>query len=314
MENHGVLLGERPGDYRADFAGGALPFIVRNETGNWESYLPFEEIQYNPNGNWKDSMSCVTFAELSGIEAQEYALTDEIPNYSDRWIAKMSETTPQGNYLWKVADAIRKYGLVKEESYPVPEGDWDWNEYHKPIPEPLLSQLKAEGQEWLKRWDVKYETVDFSKESLMKHLKMAPLTVIIPGHAVLNFNTTKQVIEYFDTYPPHLKQTTSVVSAMKVMLYPKEQAIPDKHLLVDIKWMDSGKQVVKLREALLSLGWYEAKGLPDMFAGDKWAQVVLNYQKANLSRLSWSYWFAIMYHKGKLVDQETRNVINSSLK
>jgi len=102
-----------------------------------------------------------------------------------------------------------------------------------------LSQLKAEGQEWLKKWDVKYEWVDVTKESLMKHLQHAPLSVIIPGHLVLNFQTTKDIIKYFDSYKPFEKQTQQVSNALKVVLYKKEVAVPDEHLLVDINYLDS---------------------------------------------------------------------------
>jgi len=110
-KNFGVLLGEKIGDYHADFAGGALPFVSNVSDGAWKPWLPDGERQSSDNG---DSMSCVTFGEINGIETQEKKQTGVQPNYSDRWIAKMSNTTPEGNYLTVVADTIRKYGLVLE--------------------------------------------------------------------------------------------------------------------------------------------------------------------------------------------------------
>src|SRR3990167_6368144 len=252
IKNLGVKLGDRPTDYRAGAKTGALPFIERNMIGDWESVLPPEERQSNDGG---DSMSCVSFAHLNGIETQEFQLTRRSIEYSDRWIAKMSETTREGNYLWKVAETIRKYGLVKEESYPKPLVPWTWDQYHAEIPEIKKVELYKEGQEWLKKWDVKYESIDFSKESLMYHLKMSPLTVVVPGHAIINFRTTKDVVHYFDTYIPFKKTTENVIQAMKVVLYKKEQAVPDSYLLVDIKIGDTGKQVQKLLNALASVGW-----------------------------------------------------------
>lgn len=307
MKNYGVILGERPTDYRADLIAGALPFEERRLGGDWEAVLPSEEKQFNDNG---DSMSCVSFAEISGIETQEKNMTGIEPNYSDRWIAKMSDTQREGNYLWKVADAIRKYGLVKEESYPAPL-KYTWDQYHAPIPEPLLSKLEAEGQEWLKKWDVKYESVALDRASMLKHIKMAPLTVVIPGHAILNFRTVNDVYYFFDTYPPHKKTTTSLQAAMKVVLYPKAQAVPDTHLLVDVKYLDSGKQVEKLVYALKASGWDECEG---SVYDQKLADYVLRYQKANLSRLSWNFWWHVYYHKGRLVDEETRQALNNLLK
>ena len=317
MKNFGVLFGERSTDYRAGLVGGSLPYEVRS-SGNWEAFLPIEEKQFNDNG---DSMSCVTFAELSGIEMQEIYHDGIQSNYSDRWIAKMSGTTPQGNYLWKVADAIREFGLVKETSYPAPQAPWTWADYHADIPEPLLSQLKAEGQEWLKKWDVKYEWVEVSKESLMKHLKHAPLTVVIPGHAVMNFKTTAELIHFFDTYPPHKKTTPSVQSALKLVLYKRDKAVPDNHLLVDIHYLDSGKQVQKLREALIKLGWGfhrkngyavdDVKDWPDVL-DDRLAGRVLDYQKGNFSHMSIAFWKAF-FNRGRIVDADTRDVINNGL-
>lgn len=309
MKNFGVILGDAPDTYRAGRVGGALPFIERNALGNWESDLPAEERQYNDGG---DSMSCVTFAELNGVETQEFHLdvTGEHPEYSDRWIAKMSGTTREGNYLYKVADAIRRFGLVKEESYPKPSSPWTWDQYHANIPEPLFSQLKAEGQEWLKKWDVKYESVATDKASLMRHLKMAPLTVVVPGHAILNFQTTADLIRYFDTYPPHKKSASSILQAMKVVLYPKEQAVPDEHLLVDIQLLDSGKQFEKLKAAFIKLGWTEAGQFNAYSYG--FAKVVFNFQKANFSHLSFAFWRAF-FNQGRVVDKDTREVINYAL-
>jgi len=312
IKNLGVKLGDRPTDYRAGAKTGALPFIERNMIGDWESVLPPEERQSNDGG---DSMSCVSFAHLNGIETQEFQLTRRSIEYSDRWIAKMSETTREGNYLWKVADAIRKYGLVREESYPKPSAPWTWDEYHKTIPEPLMSMLLVEGQEWLKKWDVKYESVDFSKASLMKHLKMAPLTVIIPGHAILNFRTTAQVVYYFDTYAPHKKTIPSVIQAMKVMLYPKAQAVPNSHLLVDIKYLDSGKQVEKLLNALDQLNWRLPIKRSNLFVyDDEVADLVMRFKMSNTLDSYWGRLLERYLYKGREVNARDRKYINQLIK
>jgi len=311
MINRGVLLGDHIDTYRAGAKTGALPFIERN-LGDWESVLPPEEAQSNDGG---DSMSCVTFAELNGIETQEKHLTGNYTEYSDRWIAKVSGTTREGNYLWKVAEAIRKYGLVKEESYPKPPMPWTWTEYHKTIPEPLYSQLIAEGQEWLKKWDVKYESIDFTKESLMKHLKMSPLTVVVPGHCILNFRTTAQVIHYFDTYNPYKKTVSNVIQAMKVMLYPKEQAIPDNFLLLDIRYGDTGKQVEKLLNALDLLNWRLDIKRSNIYVYDlEVADLVMRFKMANTCPTFWGRVLERFLYKGREVNGWDREIINNLIK
>ena len=309
--NDGVILGDHLNTYKSGRLGAVLPFEERNPSGDWESVLPPEERQSNDGG---DSMSCVTFAILNGIETQEKYQTGFFQEYSDRWIAKMSGTTREGNYLWKVAENIRKIGLVKEESYPKPPAPWTWGEYHKFIPADLQAKLEAEGQEWLKKWDVKYESVAFDKESLMKHLKMAPLTVVIPGHAILNFRTTAQIIHYFDQYNPFKKTVSSVIQAMKVVLYKKEQAVPDEVLLVDIKYGDSGRQVIKLLAALRKLGWFYKDGLESQLAwdiyNDRVAELVKGFKMTNTCPNFWGRMLERYLYKGREVNARERDIIN----
>src|SRR5687767_13192677 len=101
--NRGALSGRRS----TDFVAGVLPYEIRNQSGDWEPYAPPGERQGN---SLADSLGCVSFSLIDCIETQEFFLTGRRVNYSDRWLAKMSETTFEGNYLYKVADTVRKYG------------------------------------------------------------------------------------------------------------------------------------------------------------------------------------------------------------
>lgn len=217
---HGVKEGKRPEDYVAgefSFVG----FEDRNPSGDWTSYLPTKEFQKGR----EDSMSCVSFSAINSIEMQEKFLTGIENNYSDRWLAVMSETTQDGNYLYKVADTIRKYGLVKESSFPAP-ANFTFAAYHaKPEPS-LQKELEAEGQEWLKKWDLKYEWIPVSKELLVKNIKQAPLQITKPGHAIVDFICLEDIVKYFDTYNPFIKDLAyaNVTASLKILLTPKEMA------------------------------------------------------------------------------------------
>lgn len=220
MTNHGVKLGRRQSDYMA----GAFTFISyeeRNPSGNWKDYLPTKEVQFGS----QDSMSCVSFSAINAIEIQEKFLTGHQNNWSDRWIAKMSNTQPDGNYLYIVADAIRQYGLVPEEKYPAPPG-YTWAEYHAAIPEPKLTELKREGKFWLNEWDFRYEFIPATKKDMLHHIKHAPLQIVIPGHAIVNFLCEEDIVRYFDTYNPHEKTTSyaNIQSVMKPLLTRKQMA------------------------------------------------------------------------------------------
>ncbi len=142
---------------------------------------------------------------------------------------------------------------------------------------------------------------------------MAPLAVAIPGHAILNFRTVNDIIHYFDTYAPFKKTTTSVITAYKVMLYPRAQAVPDAQLLVDIKYLDSGRQVEKLIAALVNAGWIKCADWPAVY-DQRLADFVFKYQLANLPRNNWTFYWHLLYYKGRLVDSATRETLNNLIK
>src|ERR1700739_4068827 len=87
---------------------GIVPFINRNPGGNWSKWLPFGEEQYSKSP-FSDSMACVSYSLKHCIETQEYFLTGKQIRYSARWLAKISGTTPAGNYLATVAQTVQDY-------------------------------------------------------------------------------------------------------------------------------------------------------------------------------------------------------------
>lgn len=199
MQNRGVIIEHKPTDYIA----GVLPYEVVNPTGDWENYLPSQEKQVF---NFVDSMACVTFSALNCIETQYKFLTGQDINFSDRFIAKLSGTTRQGNTIQRVLDTIRKYGLVLEENWPT-SPDFIWEEYYAEIPSFVLAKAK--------KYNIGYE---FGSTNYAKDLKQAPLQMIIvkdnPYHAVEMINLTRQ----FDSYPPYDEQQASIYSVCKIIL------------------------------------------------------------------------------------------------
>lgn len=219
LQNDGVILGRKV----TDFIAGTLPYRVNITDGNWTPYVPKFENQFSNNA---DSMGCVTYSALNCIETQERFITGTEVNYSDRWIAKMSGTTHQGNYLYKVMDTIRQYGLVLEEDYPTPD-NFDWDTYYAEIPTTKFQELIKKGQEWLTRWQVNYEWLTVSDPQIDYHLKHAPIQVVIPGHAIEGIYSPDDWIRYFDTYPDYLKSTpiSNLQDALKIVLTRKEQTM-----------------------------------------------------------------------------------------
>lgn len=245
MDNHGVILGQRPEDY---IAGGFtfISFEERNPSGDWRPYLPVGEKQYGK----EDWLACVSFSATSAIEIQEKFLTGKESNYSDRFIAKMSGTTHEGNYLYKVGDAIRNLGLVAETSYPT-STTYTFDEYYADIPTDLLNQLLAEGKTWKQKWLVKTEFVPATKEFMMKHIKHAPLQIVIPGHAIVNFLCEDDIVNYFDSYSPFQKKInySQVQAAYKYVLTFME---PIKRFIIN----DGGKLGVVIMQGFNITGFF----------------------------------------------------------
>jgi len=89
-------------------------------------------------------MGCVSFSAVHCIESQElkkYGFTHE---YSERALAKLSNTTHTGNSVIKVANAIKEYGLILEKDWPT-TGNWTWDEFYAPIPPEVMAKaIKVE--------------------------------------------------------------------------------------------------------------------------------------------------------------------------
>jgi len=219
MKNYGVILGKRDEDYIAGVQS-PLGYEERNPSGDWRDYLPSEERQ---SSNFADSMACVSFSALNCVETQLKFVTGVEPNYSDRALAKMSNTTTQGNYLWRVADTIRLQGIVEEQYWPAPV-DFTWDTYYTEIP----ADVKNMAAGFLEKYDIKHEwlpentsgTID--RDVLKYHLKHAPVQVVRPGHAIMCFYSGASVDKYFDHYDPFIKSYSQpFLQAMKYIVTPK---------------------------------------------------------------------------------------------
>src|SRR5574343_1052454 len=123
-----------PRDYVFGGITGAPKEIIM-QSGSYLDVLPEKELQH---GVYIDSMACVSFSALNCIEILLKVQYDITANYSDRALAKMSDTTIKGNYLAKVAETIRKQGLIPEEVWGFDrsrEGRVDWDVFYRDIPQ-----------------------------------------------------------------------------------------------------------------------------------------------------------------------------------
>lgn len=180
-EIYGVLNREKKlNDWEV---GGFTPLDlkVNNPSGDWSIYLPVVEFQ----NRWGyDRLACVSYSKLNCTEINFKHQTGIEKNFSDRFLAKMSGTTRNGNYLDNVFDTARNQGLIEEYLYPDDANSWD--EYYKEIPQ----ELKDEAKKFLKEWDLYREWVRTDrKDDIFLALKSSPLQVTVRyanGNDLLN--------------------------------------------------------------------------------------------------------------------------------
>jgi hypothetical protein len=209
--NMGVILGRRETDFVAGKVAG-VPYVVRNESGDWRDYQVRGEKQWYPGF---DTFNCTGFANNNTAEIQLKFLTGQEFNFSDRAMSVLAECQKNGNYLYKPADVGRKIGRILEEDYPNDDGAASWAEFNKALPNGLLDKAL--------RFEEAYEWVGTDKASLQYHLKQAPLLIVIEYgstlHNVVLVHADDKGYWYFDSYDPWLKITTKApTSALKVVI------------------------------------------------------------------------------------------------
>jgi len=154
--------------------GKKLPTEIIQPTGQWETpQVEFQRRSLEP-------MACVSFSLLNCLEILFEKKYGNKINKSDRFLAKISETTRSGNSFRKVAEAIRKKGAVKEEVWSYPDTT-SWAEYYKVIPNSVFRK----AEEWLQGYSFGYEwvyswaglSIAQKQQKLMEALQYSPLQI-----------------------------------------------------------------------------------------------------------------------------------------
>lgn len=239
------FLPEKKADKR-DYIFGAADCDkqILQEDGQWKSYLPVSELQ---SENGLETMSCVSQSLLNCVEILLKRKYAEDKNYSDRFLATISGTTPNGNYMSKVIEALRKQGVVDEHVWGRDYSSWAT--YFRTIPKDILAKALL----FLKEYDVKYERVLDNKDLLMEALKYSPVWTTgfawaKKGNLYYSKSSSNHafvIVGYvkgshwlaFDTYDPFLKTLdwNFTFENSKVILVNKKQEEYSKEKLKNLK-------------------------------------------------------------------------------
>lgn len=317
MINTGVI---KPKIEKTDWKVGAEGIIYKEVCQDWAPFLPTYEAQI---GQYVATQACVTFSALNCIETQLKQQGINI-NLSDRFTAKMSGTTMNGNTLQAVLDSIRNDGWLLEEDYPFDrsrEGLVSWEKYYQEIPQELKDKAKKNLAE--ATWQVNYEWVNIGQcqpdlEVLKYHLKQAPLqraTSYGSGlcnyeHATMIYKIDKTGIYVFDSYEGGMVKnplTYPMPALMKIVVQSKV-SLPTliSPITKDLRYGDRNTEVKYLQRKLIKLG-YLSKGLDTGY--------YYNLTKSAVSKFQWNYMVAsipvLLWNGGRLVASATRNKLNS---
>lgn len=172
--NHGIIPGKTP----SDWLGGAIPWKNLNPLADWRLFTVVGEKQYFSNF---DTMSCVSFAVNNVGEIQTKFQTGIEINDSDRFMARISNTTQQGNRVSTVLDARRFAGMVSETRWSKPAEPTTWAEYMSLIDPQVIAE--AGNRKIVEDWQYEY-LLDLSPANIRKQLQHAPLLITIPGHEI----------------------------------------------------------------------------------------------------------------------------------
>jgi len=267
MVNKFVDGGAFAGEGDSDFAGGTLPFEIRLENSDWNKpeYLPTNEKQNGVNG---DKLNCVTQSNHNDFEFQlnqmiaaktisvghldwlnrkGYLDSNGKLNFSEKFNSILNKTAKyRGNWLYKVAEDSRINGLIPQSMLPE-KVDEDWDTYYNI--EQITREMLDLGKEFLEWFKITYEWIhDKSIANLVKQLQHAPIQIVIPNHAIVEIKSKEELMNYFDSYPPWIREKAQnkVTYYMKLLIDPIER-LPEEIFIIK----DANSKAVGI--------WYAAK-------------------------------------------------------
>ncbi len=155
-----------------DYIGGlGSPLIkkILQPDGQWIEYLPEDERQ---SGRNLESMACISFSLLNAIEILAKRKWGEVINLSDRFTAKNSGTSRNGNIQSRALDSVRKnHGSVNQPLWPNNTEEFNWNEFYASIP----INIFGEGKDFIKKYTLGYEALWGNKQAIKEGLKYSPI-------------------------------------------------------------------------------------------------------------------------------------------
>jgi len=201
----------------------ALPRDVLQDNGNWQKFLPMQELQQRKI----ETYGCTIYNSYAAIETLERRRFAENSEYADRFTYIKTGTKPPGNNPHVIGEAIRKQGAIPEAMLAFTDAIETWDEYADPSF--ITSEIEAMAAQWLIEKSFGHENVftpamDVREkhERLRDALRYSPVALSVvawkehngiyvkdqgepDNHWTMCF-ARNSVSMIFDTYPPFVKQ------------------------------------------------------------------------------------------------------------
>lgn len=237
---------------------GAIGGEVLQPDGQWDAFLPPDEFQ---NLNGIEPFACASFGTLNGLEVLFKRVFNLPKNYSDRFLAKASGTTAAGNSPQAVAEAIRKLGLVTQETWPFDATITSFDKFYAEVPRNVYALATA----FFAEFEFLHEYVPCTPQAMKEALKYSPLGMSVYGwYMDLNSNSP--------TFNLYIKPQ-GVVDNHWVMCYGYEDG---KYWKVFDSYDNSHKKVAWGALPLQTKRYHIAKQ-PFPVANPKWWQVFITW-------------------------------------
>ena len=164
----------------------------------WLNYIPTDkDVQVSRSADFE---ACASYSFIHILEMILKQKTGFFWEFSERFMAKVSDTQPWGNSLQNVVDAANNYGVCltqywPELTYSTNYENIDWATYYQTIPQAILKQTYRARVSFYK----------LTPGQVTQALAVAPLwTVVKAGtfnHCVAQISPT----QFYDSYEVKIK-------------------------------------------------------------------------------------------------------------
>lgn len=146
--------------------------LVLKLDGQWLDCLPPGEKQFNYGF---EPAACASFGTLNAIEILLRNDYQDIENFSDRFLAKMSGTTKAGNSPQTVAETLRHNGVCFQAQWDITPDLTDWDKWYAEIPQ----SIKTLAQQFPAEYYFTHEYVTTGATTLKSALQYSPLGITV---------------------------------------------------------------------------------------------------------------------------------------